>query len=699
MMTSNHKAPSIELCRTVSADKLPPAASDANLSADVHEVSQAADVAEIVPDGLISKEPNEDTPHVMISLALEEDQRLDINAWEQWISAFPAMAKYVKVQGVFKSHSTLLLVSMPVMIWDLLPEDPATSFVAFIRSNNLANQQRQIPPGRVPVHVPNAQREAAGPDTASFISGVSGTTFAGTENTVMDQFRGSKGFQTFSTDPGGPTNHLRNVFPTSQPPTTMPRREPSSLSTSPVNVPARPIRTVDSQVSLSTLHRNPTSSSVESSNTISRQMIMNQQQSQRRTTLGNDVPEPKRFAPHVEKRLEEYYQFESLPSDAQRAFFASNLGIDTFHLEVWFHHRREKDMVSNRLAAMKINDVPHDGGTGPRMILPADLSQLLEMSLPTQVLLLDLRQQFEYQRSHVFGALNFRAPKTFLEAASLDMIERAFADEESRTTFSSWRNARCVVFYSKGLEFPWECPSADLLFDKLRANGWPGRCFILKGHYREFSATFDKFIVGPKMTQEAGEWVKEQKTKMKAPVDLMLNQEEYAAWLSHLETEDRFRPAAASPTRTTERVKSMEIHEKELEAEFQTRHKDLYYKALEVRGKKPSSNPNAEAQMVEYLDRGLAKMRGSQTTPSDPPTALYEPGYSKLTSEAGGYFDRAYLDRDVADEYVEITKTDGSAPADVRTTTKPPGEARTPGEDVTRRGRGGNILTKVFRRS
>jgi hypothetical protein len=692
MMTSNHKAPSIELCRTPPDEKLSSPAPDVNLSVDVHEAAQATtDVSEVVPDGLISKEPNEDTPHVMISLALEEDQRLDINAWEQWISAFPAMAKYVKVQGVFKSHSTLLLVSMPVMIWDLLPEDPATSFVAFIRSNNLANQPRQLPPGQVPVHVPNAQREAAGPDMASIVTG---TTFAGTVSTVA-----SSGFQGMNVDSRGSTNMMRHPYSAAQLQTPVPRNEPPPMSTSPVNMPARRIRAVGSHASLGTLQRNQTSSSAESSNTISRQAILNQQQSQRRTTLGHDVPEPKRFAPHIEKRLEEYYQSESLPSDAQRAFFASNLGIDTFHLEVWFHHRRERDMVSNRLATMKMYDVPREGGIGARMIMPADLSQLLEMSLPTQVLLFDLRPPAEYQKSHIFGASNLRAPRTFLEAASLEMVERVFADGQDRATFSAWRNARCVVFYSKGLEFPWECPAADLLLDKLCSSGWHGQCFVLKGHYREFSATFDKFVAGPKMTQEADDWIRTRRAKLSMPANPAQSQEQYAALLSRLETEDRLRPVTASPTRTAERTRSVELHEKELEAEFQARHASLYGKALEVRGKRPLVNSIAEAQMVEHLDRGLAKMRGAQAAravPEPSAAAQYDPGYSKLAAEAGGYSDRAYLDRDVADEYVEITRNDGS---DARAAARMAGDARPVGEDVVRRGRGGNLLTKVFRRS
>jgi hypothetical protein len=77
------------------------------------------------------------TPHVLISLALEENQILDAGACSHWLSSFPALAKYAKVQSVFKSHSTLLLISLPVMIWDLLPENPACSFIGYVCSDNL----------------------------------------------------------------------------------------------------------------------------------------------------------------------------------------------------------------------------------------------------------------------------------------------------------------------------------------------------------------------------------------------------------------------------------------------------------------------------------------------------------------------------------------------------------------------------------
>ena len=119
MMTANHRAPSIEVSRILSADQRPPTPQDEPL----YEGAGPAEGRSVGPQEIIGSEPSVDVPHVMISLALEDDQRLNINDWEHWLQSIPAIAKYVKVQGVFKSHSTLLLLSMPVMVWDLLPEN------------------------------------------------------------------------------------------------------------------------------------------------------------------------------------------------------------------------------------------------------------------------------------------------------------------------------------------------------------------------------------------------------------------------------------------------------------------------------------------------------------------------------------------------------------------------------------------------
>ena len=76
-------------------------------------------------------------PQVVLSVRLGKDD-FEIPTWKEWIRSIPAEAKDIKVEGVYKSFSTLLLVRMPVAVWDMLPENEAYSFVGFIMSENLA---------------------------------------------------------------------------------------------------------------------------------------------------------------------------------------------------------------------------------------------------------------------------------------------------------------------------------------------------------------------------------------------------------------------------------------------------------------------------------------------------------------------------------------------------------------------------------
>jgi hypothetical protein len=80
-------------------------------------------------------------PHVIISIALEADQDLDVRAFAQWLRQFPALAQYAKIQGVYRGYSTLVLAALPVVIWNLLPENPAYNFVGYARSDNLMHSR------------------------------------------------------------------------------------------------------------------------------------------------------------------------------------------------------------------------------------------------------------------------------------------------------------------------------------------------------------------------------------------------------------------------------------------------------------------------------------------------------------------------------------------------------------------------------
>ena len=281
------------------------------------------------------------------------------------------------------------------------------------------------------------------------------------------------------------------------------------------------------------------------------------------------------------------------------------------------------------------------------MILPAHLNDLLNLSLPGQVLAVDLRSQSEFEKSRIHGAINLRMPIDFLHNASPNLLARAFADDQSRREFSKWDQARCLVFYYKGLDFPWECPAAEVLYEKFRYWGWTGRCFVLKGHFREFSVNFDKFIDGTKMTKEAKEYIDSLRAKSVAPSHRREADRLYGAWFAAREAEGRLcsTPAASD---LKEKRDAVERHERNLRAEFEASFSDLYKKATDHpdnapatpsaagKGKGEDAFNERSAQMVEHLDRGLARLRdGKATSPA---------GSAKGKGVEGGYFDGAYVD-------------------------------------------------------
>lgn len=76
-------------------------------------------------------------PRVLISVALEQAQILRTEDWIDWLKSFPALARWIHLESAYVSDSGLLLISLPVVVWDMLPRHPAISFISFVRSRNL----------------------------------------------------------------------------------------------------------------------------------------------------------------------------------------------------------------------------------------------------------------------------------------------------------------------------------------------------------------------------------------------------------------------------------------------------------------------------------------------------------------------------------------------------------------------------------
>ncbi|KAE8445757.1 hypothetical protein EG329_012815 [Mollisiaceae sp. DMI_Dod_QoI] len=139
--SSDPRPQSIELSRiqvhaedtVMDLSPYPPRPVDTGLPKPIPEDGQISSLTSTSPTGTMT------VPHVLISVALEEEQAdLNLDCCRLWLTRFPALVKYAKVEGVFKSYSTLLLLSLPIAIWNMLPENKACSFISFITSKNLA---------------------------------------------------------------------------------------------------------------------------------------------------------------------------------------------------------------------------------------------------------------------------------------------------------------------------------------------------------------------------------------------------------------------------------------------------------------------------------------------------------------------------------------------------------------------------------
>lgn len=70
----------------------------------------------------------------------KESADFEIRSWATWLATaapWDVMKVDVQIESIFRSDSTLVLVSIPITGWNLIAERPAYKFIGFIRSQNL----------------------------------------------------------------------------------------------------------------------------------------------------------------------------------------------------------------------------------------------------------------------------------------------------------------------------------------------------------------------------------------------------------------------------------------------------------------------------------------------------------------------------------------------------------------------------------
>lgn len=111
-------------------------------------------------------------PEVLISVRLERDhflnsdeddenlQQLLLEMLRDSSGATQGAMTGVKIQDIYKGFSTLLILSIPIALWNLIRENPAFSFIGFVNTSNLTLQSTTKRECLVVPAAPRATEEA-----------------------------------------------------------------------------------------------------------------------------------------------------------------------------------------------------------------------------------------------------------------------------------------------------------------------------------------------------------------------------------------------------------------------------------------------------------------------------------------------------------------------------------------------------------
>lgn len=134
--------------------------------------------------------------------------------------------------------------------------------------------------------------------------------------------------------------------------------------------------------------------------------------------------------------------------------------------------------------------------SGPAMMSPTQLKEMLGSPLKNDVLLLDLRVSPQYAQSRISGALNLCIPTTLLKRATFNLqkLQQTFQGNSDQEKFARWRDTKHLVVYDAFSSEKKDAVSAMNTIKKFTNEGYTGQCSILRGGFNAFAASYPALI-------------------------------------------------------------------------------------------------------------------------------------------------------------------------------------------------------------
>ena len=75
---------------------------------------------------------------VLLAVSVAQNTEFRVTDWINWLKTHEAPAEIlnidVRIESAYKSHSTLVLLSVPIIAWSRMVDRDAYNFIGFVRS-------------------------------------------------------------------------------------------------------------------------------------------------------------------------------------------------------------------------------------------------------------------------------------------------------------------------------------------------------------------------------------------------------------------------------------------------------------------------------------------------------------------------------------------------------------------------------------
>ncbi|KAK3686085.1 hypothetical protein B0T22DRAFT_240973 [Podospora appendiculata] len=85
-----------------------------------------------------------DEPSVLVCTTFVGDASPDMTFFNQWLQNTPPVATKITVEGMFLGPPTMLLISMPHSIWNIVQHDKVCCFLGYINSHNMIHLYKRL---------------------------------------------------------------------------------------------------------------------------------------------------------------------------------------------------------------------------------------------------------------------------------------------------------------------------------------------------------------------------------------------------------------------------------------------------------------------------------------------------------------------------------------------------------------------------